>query len=614
MIKVFALIGSAAGEQSVTAKLSDQLAEAFRRRAAQDGEQVEYERLTGADLRVDYCRSCQTCFEKGFCPRDEFDDMGMLRKKILECDVLFFASPVYYGRMSGFTKCVLDRLTYMSHTLELIGKPMLQFMTTYSNHGTEASEDLEYLLRFFCGALVNAGAFYAVGHPNLEDKAKMEEVMKESADRLMRAYLDPRTAVTDSQQQAFLARVILTRRLIRKGKGEKGEVKAVHEKGLDRYVLLSEALEEFCMNKNKPSRSEQQTAPNPLRENEEGLFGVQWHITDNCDQRCRHCYIFAEDNHKPPVNMDYDQMREVMGKVDAFLSKMDMRPNWHITGGDPLMNPDFWMLAEYMKEKQLPYLLMGNPFHLTPEVCRRLKDTGCQAFQLSIDGTEETHDWFRKPGSFRKTLDVIPMLHAAGIESVVSMTVSELNYRQLPDVMDIVEKARVGQFGFSRYVPTSGEKTNAIDPMEYRALLDTYFKKRQEARRRGSFTYFTLKDHLLALYLYEEGKFHPTAYCHKPGDHMPAGCHCANGTMAITADGTVMACRRMESSALGNIFTDDLMEMWTEAKTRYRQYDRFADCARCRLEPWCRGCPAISAAVSGDYYGRDPQCWRVIEE
>ena len=27
-------------------------------------------------------------------------------------------------------------------------------------------------------------------------------------------------------------------------------------------------------------------------------FAFQWHITDDCDQRCKHCYIFAENNCK----------------------------------------------------------------------------------------------------------------------------------------------------------------------------------------------------------------------------------------------------------------------------------------------------------------------------
>ena len=27
-------------------------------------------------------------------------------------------------------------------------------------------------------------------------------------------------------------------------------------------------------------------------------FSFQWHITDECDQRCKHCYIFSENNCK----------------------------------------------------------------------------------------------------------------------------------------------------------------------------------------------------------------------------------------------------------------------------------------------------------------------------
>lgn len=29
-------------------------------------------------------------------------------------------------------------------------------------------------------------------------------------------------------------------------------------------------------------------------------FAFQWHITDECDQRCKHCYIFSENNCKIP--------------------------------------------------------------------------------------------------------------------------------------------------------------------------------------------------------------------------------------------------------------------------------------------------------------------------
>lgn len=353
---------------------------------------------------------------------------------------------------------------------------------------------------------------------------------------------------------------------------------------------------------------------NPLRENPEGIFAFQWHITDNCDQRCRHCYIFAENREKPLVSMSFEQMREVLRKCDEFTAKMDMKPLFHITGGDPILNPDFWKLAELMKERKQPFAMMGNPFHLNEEVCKRLKDCGCMAYQVSIDGVEATHDWFRMPGSYRKTMEVIPVINRAGIDSAVMMTVSEKNCRELPAVMDAAEAAGVKRFGFARYVPTSEEKRNGIPPLEYRALLDTYAKKRREFYILGSFTKFGLKDHLLTLYYYEEGKFHPSDYCHKPGDHMLAGCHCANGNATILPDGTFMACRRAEGSALGNVFTDDMMAMWDKAKETYRQYDKFANCNRCKLSPWCRGCPAVAYGATGDFFSGDPQCWHVVEE
>lgn len=353
---------------------------------------------------------------------------------------------------------------------------------------------------------------------------------------------------------------------------------------------------------------------NPLKENPEGLFGVQWHITDNCDQRCSHCYIFAEDNRKPLVSMNYDQMVEVLDKIEAFTGKLDMRPNFAITGGDPILSPDFWRLAELLKSRGYKYALMGNPFHLTPEVLKRLKDNGCIAYQMSIDGMEETHDKIRRPGSFKKTIETIPMIVRSGIQSIIMMTVSDINYRELGDIMDTVEKAGCDVFSFARYVPTAEDKDVGIPPEEYRKVLEVFARKRRDAILRGSFTRFTIKDHLLTLYYYEEGKFHPPDYKHCEGDHMPAGCHCANGTWAICSDGTMMACRRMESSTLGNIFTDDLMDMWNEAKSRYRRYDEYEICKDCKLSPWCRGCPAIAAATTGSFLGRDPQCWNIIRE
>ena len=60
---------------------------------------------------------------------------------------------------------------------------------------------------------------------------------------------------------------------------------------------------------------------------------------------------------------------------------------------------------------------------------------------MSLDGMRETHDWFRKPGSFDLTIEKIGCLNRAGIKSVIMSTVSKTNMDEIPDIIDEVVKA-----------------------------------------------------------------------------------------------------------------------------------------------------------------------------
>lgn len=37
-------------------------------------------------------------------------------------------------------------------------------------------------------------------------------------------------------------------------------------------------------------------------------FAFQWHITDYCDQRCKHCYIFSEGKCSELLSMSLDML------------------------------------------------------------------------------------------------------------------------------------------------------------------------------------------------------------------------------------------------------------------------------------------------------------------
>ena len=132
---------------------------------------------------------------------------------------------------------------------------------------------------------------------------------------------------------------------------------------------------------------------------------------------------------------------------------------------------DFWKPLGLMKERDISFTILRNPFHLNDEVCQKLKEYGCQKYQLSLDGMRETHDWFRKPGSFDITLEKIACIKKAGIRSIIMTTVSGTNIEEIPDITDTVVAAKVDVFAFARYCPTSEEKDVHIEPMRYRELL-----------------------------------------------------------------------------------------------------------------------------------------------
>ncbi len=337
-------------------------------------------------------------------------------------------------------------------------------------------------------------------------------------------------------------------------------------------------------------------------------FAFQWHITEACDQRCKHCYIYALGSHAQFQEMRLADMTTVLENIHDFCRKANRLPYLYITGGDPILHPDFWPLLKILKTAGIPFTIMGNPFHLTDEACRKMKECGCRKYQLSLDGLRETHDKIRKPGSYDATIEAIATLQRAGLHAAIMATVSKWNVQEIPALVDEVVAANADIFAFSRYCPSIEDRDTCCSPQEYRDMLDRCWKKFQQYE--GSNTWFSLKDHLWTLYKYENGLFDPNAY---PEPYtIYDGCNCGNGHLTILSDGAVYACRRMESK-VGNALTDDLYELFTGPEfDAYREYEKFEKCAGCELLRFCRGCPAVAAGYHGSMYAPDPECWKVI--
>jgi multimeric flavodoxin WrbA len=99
--------------------------------AIQKGYDAEIVELYARDIRG--CRGCGSCHsgKVEFCVQN--DDMQPLYRKLVEADAIVFASPVYFGHITGPAKTFLDRwCTFFDNQFtprHLPGKKLITVLT-----------------------------------------------------------------------------------------------------------------------------------------------------------------------------------------------------------------------------------------------------------------------------------------------------------------------------------------------------------------------------------------------------------------------------------------------------------------------------------------------------
>jgi len=114
-LKVIAFVGSA--RKKATYRAAEQFLANL-----QSLDAVESEMVVLSDYRLELCRGCKACFDKGetFCPLK--DDVSLLIEKMMHSDGVVFATPNYSFQVSAWMKTFLDRLGFVFHRPRFFGK------------------------------------------------------------------------------------------------------------------------------------------------------------------------------------------------------------------------------------------------------------------------------------------------------------------------------------------------------------------------------------------------------------------------------------------------------------------------------------------------------------
>ncbi len=318
-------------------------------------------------------------------------------------------------------------------------------------------------------------------------------------------------------------------------------------------------------------------------------FVLQWHLTQACDLRCRHCY----DRSSRSVLRLPDALR-VLDDLEHFCASRGVRPKLTLSGGNPFFYPWFFELWEAAAARDIPVALLGNPVSNT-DLDRLVAIRRPESFQVSLEGLREHTDHIRGPGAYDRVMAFLPELRERGIRSAVMMTLTAANLEQviplgraLNGLADRFTWNRLSQVG-------EGATLLQPSPKRYRAFLDEYLEASREL------PVLHLKDNLLNLTLALEGE-DPARGC------TGFGCGAAFNFVALLPDGEAHACRKLPSP-LGNVLEEGLAAIYDAPRAkRFRQGSRA--CEGCGIRARCGGCPAVSFGAGLDpMVDRDPFCF-----
>ena len=129
--------------------------------------------------------------------------------------------------------------------------------------------------------------------------------------------------------------------------------------------------------------------------------------------------------------------------IDQLVEFGEPYPALLLTGGDPLMRPDFFDLIRHAQERGIYTAVAASVTRLlTRDRFELMRDRGVEIVSVSMDGASAAlHDRIRDiPGTWQATLQAIEMAQSCGMRLQVNTTVMKSNLRDLADIFHLAKE------------------------------------------------------------------------------------------------------------------------------------------------------------------------------
>lgn len=324
-------------------------------------------------------------------------------------------------------------------------------------------------------------------------------------------------------------------------------------------------------------------------------FYIQWHITNRCNLRCLHCYQETFED----KGYNWKLLKQVTDNIISTLEKWNRYGVITITGGEPFLKKELFTLIDYLcNSSQIKEVsIITNGFFLKePQITRLLKNKNkIDNIKLSLDGKDNYINNSIRPNSFDIIVATSNLIKSAGFKATLMFTL--LN-RNKGDIIEVINLARqiADSIIIERFIPQGRGKNIKEEVVGGEELKRIY---------QQIFEYCDIAYEEEDLVRYKAFKLD----FNEKVDLFGSECMIGVDGLCIMPDGTVYPCRRLPIS-LGNLLTEKLSDIWNgQLLNNLRHRDNLeGKCRRCSYL-FCKGCRAISFALTNNIFSEDITCY-----
>ena len=160
-----------------------------------------------------------------------------------------------------------------------------------------------------------------------------------------------------------------------------------------------------------------------------------FHVTDHCNLACRHCLFACSPQARTTLSLGAFER--------AFEQSFDLGARlFFLTGGEPLMHPDFIEICQTVlgHSEQNHLVVLTNGLLLE----QRWKDIPSLPLsrlhlQISVDGDRTVHDQVRGKGSYDRLMGALARVGQRGIDTNLAMAVDRSNLDLMAHPVELAE-------------------------------------------------------------------------------------------------------------------------------------------------------------------------------